>query len=586
MIKIKKEKENNHENKDEININFIKNKNINLIDLSSKICIKISKIINYIIKFGILLTTEQEIDYRIIVFITKMLLKHKKIKKKKIEEKEVIINKLNNKIYSPIVTITGHVDHGKTSLIDYLKSNKTTSKESSGITQNLGTYQINTKNGKITFLDTPGHAAFASMRERGIKMTNIMVLMIAADDGVMPQTIESIKYAKSHNIPIIVAINKIDKVKLKIDKIINELTKYQIVSEEWGGDNIFVNISTKYGVGIEDLLNLILLQAEILEINTFHNIKAHGIIIESHKNNSKIPITSILINQGTLHIGDIILCNSIIGKVSSIKSFSDKTLLKALPGTPVNIIGFNKTPISGNRIIVMNKNKIVEKIDFEKDIHKKTDISYDYNIEEENENIVCINIILKTDKKGSIDDILNELDNIISNNVKINIINKSTGNIVEKDIILASRYKSMILGFNVEIEKSSYELKEIKEIKHIYCYHTIHHLISDVKKIIKKDVNALNKKKFMISGIAEIRNIFKSTKFGIIAGCMVLNGIIKKSNYINIIRNNLIIFQGYLESLYRFKRNIKQVNIGMEFGITIKNYRNFRLGDKIKSFNI
>ncbi|WP_226799175.1 translation initiation factor IF-2 [Candidatus Annandia pinicola] len=585
MIKKKKEKENNHENKNEININFIKKKKINLIDLSSKICIKISKIVSYIIKFGILLTTEQKIDNYIILFIIKILLKYKKIKKNKKKKKKISKNKLNNKIYSPIVTITGHVDHGKTSLIDYLKSNKTTSKEYSGITQNIGTYQIKTKNGKITFLDTPGHSAFSSMRERGIKMTNIMVLIIAADDGVMPQTIESIKYAKLNNIPIIVAINKIDKIKLKIDRIINELTKYHIVSEEWGGDNIFVNISTKYGVGIDDLLNLILLQAEMLEINTFHNIKAHGIIIESHKNISKIPITSILINQGTLHVGDIILCNSIIGKVSSIKNFSNKTLLKALPGTPVNIIGFNKNPISGNNIIVINKNKILKKTNHKKNINKKLNISYDYNFEEENKNIICINIILKTDKKGSIDDILNEINNIIDNNVKINIIKKKTGNITEKDIILASRYKSIILGFNVEIEKSSYEIKKIKKIKHVYCYHTIHHLISDVKKIIKKDVSILNKKRFMISGIAEIRNIFKSTKFGTIAGCMVLNGIIKRNNYINIVRNNLIIFQGYLESLYRFKRNIKQVSIGMECGITIKSYRNFKIGDKIKSFN-
>ncbi|WP_126071575.1 translation initiation factor IF-2 [Candidatus Annandia adelgestsuga] len=588
------------------------NKKINAKYLHVKINIKISILIRYMIEYNILLTPKQNINYRFFKFVLKMKrksIKEEKKKNKKLKKKE----KINIKVSTPIVTIMGHVDHGKTSLVDYLKSTKVISYESSGITQNLKTYQVHTKNGIITFLDTPGHSNFSYMRKRSMKMTNIIVLIVAADDGIMPQTIESIKYAQSYNIPIIIAINKIDKVKLNIEKITNDLSKYKIISEQWGGENIFVNVSAKYGVGIDDLLDSILLQSEILEINTHHNVKAHGIIIESYTDINKIPIVTILINKGTLHLGDIILCGSINGKISSIKDFKNRNIIKAVPGTPVSVIGFEVLPITGKNIIVIKnkentnnnnfkknnlkkislKKKNIKKTKLKKEninnnnLKKKNKINDVKNLnfneyELENNNIININIILKTDKKGSIKDILNELNKIMNKNVKINIIESNIGNITKKDTLLAFRYKAIILGFNVEVEDFLYNKKN-KKLKYIYCYNTIYNLIKDIKNLVNKNIKYLNINKF--NGLIEIKNIFNSSKFGIIAGCIVLSGKIDKNNYINIIRDNKIIYKGYLESLRRFKKCINKASFGMECGITIKNYNNFKIGDKIKFFN-
>ncbi|WP_343192451.1 translation initiation factor IF-2 [Buchnera aphidicola (Taiwanaphis decaspermi)] len=577
-----------------INRDIIIRNKITVVDLSNKMAIKSGELIKHIMKMGISINSINDfINIDIAKKISEnMGHKVKIINENKIEQdliKNISLNSLSSKkkIRSPIVTIMGHVDHGKTSLLDYIRTTKIASKEFGGITQHIGAYHVKTNNGNITFLDTPGHSAFTSMRARGAKITDIVVLVIAADDGVMLQTIEAIHHAQAAKVPIIIAINKIDKTQSNFEKIKNELSKYNIISEEWGGENIFVNISAKTGIGINNLLDAILLQSEILELNVSYDCMASGVVIESYLDAKSGPVASVLIKSGVLRKGDTMLCGFEYGKIKYIKNQYNKLINYAHPSLPVKILGLSGVPISGDIFNVVNdekyakeivqhrKNKFREKKFFNQ---KNNNIDYVFdkiNIEKQSE----LNIILKTDVQGSLEAISESLVQLSDKKVKIKIISKGVGSIRETDVNLALASKAIILGFNVKADNISKKII-LKENIDIRYYYVIYNLLNDMKLFVKGLLVPEYQQK--IIGLAEVRSIFTSPKLGSIAGCMVTNGIIKKHHSIRILRKEKIIYEGKLESLRRFKEDVTEIRSNLECGISIKNFNNINIGDRIE----
>ncbi|QCI26402.1 translation initiation factor IF-2 [Buchnera aphidicola (Stegophylla sp.)] len=520
-----------------------------------------------------------------------VIIKNENKSKKALKNNQKVLNKkCIKKVRPPVVTIMGHVNHGKTTLLDCIRSSNVADHEFGGITQHINAYHVKTKKGVITFLDTPGHDAFTSMRSRGVKITDIIVLVIAGDDGVKPQTIEVIRYAQESNVPILVAISKIDKPESNPEKIKKELMKYNILPEEWGGQNIFVNISSKNRESINELLDSILLQSELLELTAIYSGLASGMIIESYLDKNKGVISTILVQQGILKKGDVILCGLEYGKIRSIQDSFGCELQSSEPSIPVKILGFSGVPISGDFFTIIEHEKKAREISIsrkkkfrEMKLYKTKKITIDNIFDNlNNKNNVFLNIILKTDVQGSLEAILYSLNNIQHKNVSIKIVYANVGNITETDVSLALTSKSIIIAFNVQVNISIKYMIINKNID-IRYYSVIYNLIDDLKSIVLGLLSPQYNKKIM--GIAEVRNIFKSSK-SVIAGCMVTKGIIKRYNHIHLIRNNLIIHEGELESLRHFKQDIKEVNTGKECGLSIKNCNDMNIGDIIKSFEV
>ncbi|BFI91023.1 hypothetical protein SSAmo_0140 [Enterobacterales bacterium endosymbiont of Anomoneura mori] len=572
-------------------------KYITLLKLSNIINFKYFKLLKKIIKLKKIILNEEIIKSNIIYLIlkknsNKIFLYKKKKEKKKIKKK------------NPIVTIMGHVNHGKTSLLDYIRSTNIVSKESGNITQHIGIYNIKTKNGFITFLDTPGHEIFNSMRKKGIKNTDIIVLVIAVDDGIMPQTIETIEYSKKFKIPLIIALNKIDKKNLNLNIIKEELTKYKIISEEWGGETQFVNISAKTGKGVNKLINSILLESEILEIKKNKDNNPNGIVIESYYDKGSRPIIILLLKKGIIYKNDIIIYNFKFEKIKLIRNIFGKNINIALPSMTIEIIGLSFVPKIGDKLYFLNnknnlnkflnkniinneENKIekvneenkIEIVNEENKIKKVNEINKNININKKK--IFKINIIIKSDVLGTCEVIKNELLKLSNDIIKINIINLSINNINENDLILALNNKAIILCFNINKENLLCKLNKFKNLD-IRYYSIIYKLIKDVKKII---INLSSEHNIKQIGSANICSIFKIENLGNVAGCIITNGTIKKNNKIKILRNNKIIFKGIINSLKHFKKNIKEVKIGTECGIYIKNFDKFKIKDKIEVYN-
>ncbi|WP_115956217.1 translation initiation factor IF-2 [Candidatus Purcelliella pentastirinorum] len=571
------------------NKKIIIDNNISIVDLSKKMAIKKSKIINIINDIGINPIKNKLIDQEIAQLIVeelgyKVTFSEKNNFEKTITENKKINNKPIIKIRPPIVTIMGHVDHGKTSLLKYINSNKKKYEEDGNITQNLYSYQINTKKGLITFIDTPGHSAFTKMRSSGAQITDIIVLIIAADDGIMPQTIEAINQAQKVKVPIIVAINKIDIVKSKSKEIKKELTKYNIIPEEWGGENLFVEISAKFGKGVNKLLENIILQSEILELKTNINTLAKGVVIESYLDKQKGPIINVITKEGILKKGDIILCGTEYGKIKAMHNENNEKINKVFPSIPVKILGLSGIPNIGDIITVTNNEKIAKELaSYRK--KQKREIKFNKIIKNDKkdifkENIHKINILIKASNHGQLKAILDTIHQLKTKNIKINIISYNIGWITETDINLANTTKSIIFGFNVKSENIIKKIIKNTKVK-IKYHNIIYKLIEDIKFIIKNiEKKQKNKNK---KGIAEVKNIFKSLNFGTIAGCLIKKGTIKNFSNIVVIRNDTIIHNGKIESLRRFKTDVKEVNTGSECGITIKNLNNILPGDIIKT---
>ncbi|WP_343153326.1 translation initiation factor IF-2 [Buchnera aphidicola (Mindarus keteleerifoliae)] len=577
-----------------VNRDIVINESISVSDLSNKMAVKSELVIKKLNQMGIMVSRNEILDLETSQLIAEEM-GHKVdvIHEDKLEKliiQDGFISQKGIRTRPPIVTIMGHVDHGKTSLLDYIRSTRIVLKEAGGITQHIGAYQVKTKKGKITFLDTPGHAAFTSMRIRGVQTTDIVVLIVAADDGVKPQTIEAIHHAKEAKVPIIVGISKIDKVSGNIENIIKELNKYDIVPEKWGGENIFVKFSSKSGEGVSNLLDSILLQAEILELKTAFEGLANGVVIESRLDKGTGPIASVLIKEGTLRKGDSILCGFEYGRVRAIRNEKGKNIMFAEPSLPVEILGLSGMPVVGEKILVVLEEKKAKELAFQRKLKyrqsrfiKKNKIEIEKMFESIDKNVnFGLNIILKSDVQGSLEAIKNSLIQLPKKNeVQFKIVGEGVGRITETDVSLAATSNSIILGFNVKPDVPAKKMIELESITFLY-YSVIYKLINDIKDMIKEQSSPEYKNE--IIGSAEVRNMFTLPKFGTIAGCMVTEGLIKRKNSVRIFRNGKVIHHGELESLKRFKNDVNEVRSGMECGIGIKNYHDIRIGDKIETF--
>lgn len=567
---------------------------ITIAELANKMAVKSSQVIKAMIKLGSMATINQIIDQTTAQLIAEEM-GHKVILRHENDLEESVMNDRDigapgeSKLRAPIVTIMGHVDHGKTSLLDCIRSSKIVDSEAGGITQHIGAYHVKTKNGAITFLDTPGHAAFTAMRSRGTQVTDIVVLVVAADDGAMPQTIEAIQHAKSADVPIVVAVNKIDKPESDTDRVKNELAKYGIISDEWGGDNQFINVSAKSGIGISDLLNAILLQAELLELKAVSQGMASGVVIESFLSKGSGPVSTILVREGVLNRGDIILCGIEYGRIRAMRNEKGHEITSAGPSIPVEILGLSGVPESGNKATVVRSEKKAREVAlYRKGKFREMKLARQQKSKLENMfsdikegKASELNIVLKSDVQGSVEAISDALQRLSTSEVKIKISGSGVGGITETDATLAAASNAILIGFNVRADAIARRIIEEENLD-IQYYSIIYDLIDKVKKAMNGMLSPEYKQE--IIGLAEVRNVFGSPKFGAVAGCIVIEGIVQRHKKIRVLRNHIVIYEGELESLRRFKNDVTEVRNGVECGIGIKNYNDIKSGDVIEVF--
>lgn len=577
-----------------VNRDIIIGETIMVTELANKMAVKGSQVIKAMMKLGAMVTINQVIDQETAQLVAEEM-GHKVTLRRDNELEESVMsdrdtgNSTTAESRAPVVTIMGHVDHGKTSLLDYIRSTKVTASEAGGITQHIGAYHVKTKSGMITFLDTPGHAAFTTMRARGVQATDIVVLVVAADDGVMPQTIEAIQHAKAADVPLVVAVNKIDKHTADPDNVKHELTKYGVVPEEWGGESQFINVSAKSGTGIDALLNAILLQAEILDLKAIHKGMASGIVIESFLDKGRGPVATILVREGTLKPGDIILCGFKYGRIRAMRDEIGNHIISAGPSIPVEILGLSGIPAVGEEATVVRDEKKAREValyrqgkfrEIKLARQQKSKLEHMFaNITEGN--ISELNIVLKSDVQGSTEAISNALEKLSTIEVKVKIIGSGVGSITETDAALAAASNAILLGFNVRADTAARRIIEAESLK-LHYYSVIYELIEEVKQAMSGLLAPEYKQE--IIGLAEVRDVFRSPKFGTIAGCMVIEGVIKRHNKIRGLRENIVVYEGELESLRRFKDDVNEVRNGMECGIGMKHHNDIRPGDMIEVF--
>ncbi|WP_054179000.1 translation initiation factor IF-2 [Trabulsiella odontotermitis] len=577
-----------------VNRDVVIGETITVGDLANKMAVKGSQVIKAMMKLGAMATINQVIDQETAQLVAEEM-GHKVILRRENELEEAVMSDRDTgaaaEPRAPVVTIMGHVDHGKTSLLDYIRSTKVASGEAGGITQHIGAYHVETENGMITFLDTPGHAAFTAMRARGAQATDIVVLVVAADDGVMPQTIEAIQHAKAAQVPVVVAVNKIDKPEADPDRVKNELAQYGIIPEEWGGDCQFVHVSAKAGTGIDDLLNAILLQAEVLELKAIRKGMASGAVIESFLDKGRGPVATVLVREGTLNKGDIVLCGFEYGRVRAMRDELGQEVLEAGPSIPVEILGLSGVPAAGDEVTVVRDEKKAREVALYRQ-GKFREVKLARQQKSKLENMFAnmtegevheVNIVLKADVQGSVEAITDSLLKLSTDEVKVKIVGSGVGGITETDATLAAASEAILVGFNVRADASARRVIESESLDLRY-YSVIYNLIDEVKAAMSGMLSPELKQQ--IIGLAEVRDVFKSPKFGAIAGCMVTEGVVKRHNPIRVLRDNVVIYEGELESLRRFKDDVNEVRNGMECGIGVKNYNDVRTGDMIEVFEI
>ncbi|WP_241618080.1 translation initiation factor IF-2 [Rosenbergiella epipactidis] len=569
---------------------------ITVAELANKMAVKGSQVIKVMMKMGAMATINQVIDQETAQLVAEEM-GHKVILRRENELEEAVMSDRDTgttaelEPRAPVVTIMGHVDHGKTSLLDYIRSTRVASGEAGGITQHIGAYHVETDNGMVTFLDTPGHAAFTAMRARGAQATDIVILVVAADDGVMPQTIEAVQHAKAASVPVIVAVNKCDKPEADPDRVKNELTQFGIVPEEWGGENMFVNVSAKAGTGIDDLLQAILLQAEVLELTANRNGMASGVVIESFLDKGRGPVATVLVRAGTLNKGDIVLCGFEYGRVRAMRDELGREVMTAGPSIPVEILGMSGVPSAGDEATVVRDEKKAREVALYRQ-GKFREVKLARQQKSKLENMFAnmtegdvseLNIVLKADVQGSVEAISDSLLKLSTDEVKVKIVGSGVGGITETDATLAAASNAILVGFNVRADASARRVIDTESLDLRY-YSVIYNLIDEVKAAMSGMLAPEYKQQ--IIGLAQVRDVFKSPKFGAIAGCMVTEGIIKRHNPIRVLRDNIVIYEGELESLRRFKDDVNEVRNGMECGVGVKNYNDVRAGDQIEVFEI
>jgi len=563
-------------------------------ELAQKLKVKGADVIKAMMGMGVMATINQVIDQDTAILIVEEM-GHKATAGKTEEEVTSVesllddMSEFEETSRPPVVTIMGHVDHGKTSLLDYIRESRVTSGEAGGITQHIGAYQVTTDNGVISFLDTPGHAAFSQMRERGAKTTDIIILVVAADDGVMPQTEEAIKHARKAEVPLIVAINKIDKESADPERVKSELSKFEVIPEDWGGNDVFVNVSAKEGTGINELLDSILLVSEVLELKARTDGPAIGSVIESRVEKGRGAVATILVQNGTLRKGDIVLAGAEFGRVRAIMDDLGKTITEAGPSTPVEIIGLSGTPFAGDDVIVMKNERRARELAEQR--HEKARenrfaaqqaAKLDAMFEKmQNADKSTLSVLLKADVQGSLEAIKASLTALSTPEVAVEIISSGVGGLSETDISMAQGAEAAIIGFNVRADASARRLAQESDTE-IRYYSIIYELIDDVRDAMSGMLKPELREEQI--GIAEVKDVFTGSGFGNIAGCLVIEGKIKKDEPIRVLRKDVVIYEGVLESLRRHQDDVKEVVMGTECGIGVKNYDDIQPGDQIEVF--
>ncbi|MFQ3265200.1 MAG: translation initiation factor IF-2, partial [Colwellia sp.] len=565
---------------------------ISVAELANKMSKKGAEVVKAMFKLGAMATINQVIDQETAALVAEdmgfevVLVKENALEEAVLADRQDTGEEITR---APVVTIMGHVDHGKTSLLDHIREAKVADGEAGGITQHIGAYHVETGHGMITFLDTPGHAAFTAMRSRGAKATDIVIIVVAADDGVMPQTIEAIQHAQASDAPIIIAVNKMDKESADPDRVKSELSQHGVLSEEWGGEVQFCHVSAKTGLGIDDLLDSILLQSEVLELTAIVDKMANGVVVESKLDKGRGPVATVLVQEGTLTQGDIVLCGLEYGRVRAMRDENGKTIQSAGPSIPVEIIGLSGVPQAGDEATVVKDEKKAREVAlFRQGKFRDVKLARQQKAKLENMfasmaegDISEVNVVIKSDVQGSLEAISDSLLKLSTDEVKVKIIGSGVGAITETDATLAAASNAIVVGFNVRADVSARKVIEAENIDLRY-YSVIYALIEEVKQAMSGMLAPEFKQE--IIGLAQVRDVFKSPKIGAIAGCMVTEGIIKRSAPIRVLRENVVIYEGELESLRRFKDDVQEVRNGTECGIGVKNYNDVRVGDQIEVF--
>ena len=561
-------------------------------DLAAKMAVKGADVVKTLFKMGVMATINQVIDHDTAVLVIEEL-GHKAVKA---EEKtaETTLSKVEvqgEKVTRPaVVTIMGHVDHGKTSLLDYIRRTKVAAGEAGGITQHIGAYHVQTDKGVISFLDTPGHAAFTAMRARGAKLTDIVVLVVAADDGVMPQTIEAVQHAKAAHVPLIVAVNKVDKPEANPDRVKQDLIQHEVVSEDFGGDTQFVPVSAKTGQGVDQLLEAILLQSEVMELKAVKDGLATGVVVESSLDKGRGPVATVLVQQGTLKKGDFLVCGVEYGRARALIDEAGKQVDSAGPSIPVQVLGLSGVPDAGDDFVVVQDERLAKQVASERQ-SKRRETRLTKTAMRSMEDVIStmgqgegqrvLNLVIKADVQGSVEALRDSLTAIGNDLIRVNVIASGVGGITESDATLAVASKAIVIGFNVRADATARKIIADSGVDLRY-FSIIYDVIDQVKQAATGLLGTEIREE--IIGTAQVRDVFRSSKFGAIAGCMVIEGTVKRNKPIRVLRDNTVIFQGELESLRRFKENVDEVRNGMECGIGVKQYNDVKPGDQIECY--
>ena len=566
---------------------------ISVAELADKMSIKANEVIKAMFTMGAAVTINQTIDQDTAAIVVEEMGHTPKLVKDDALETEVLeaISYEGEEITrSPVVTVMGHVDHGKTSLLDYIRRAKVATGEAGGITQHIGAYHVEDDSDGVTFLDTPGHAAFTAMRARGAKATDVVILVVAADDGVMPQTIEAVEHSKAAEVPMVVAVNKIDKPEADPDRVKNELSQHGVISEEWGGDTQFVHVSAKSGEGIEELLEAVHLVSEVLELKAVPSAPGKGVVVESRLDKGRGPVATVLVQNGTLKKGDIVLAGLHYGRVRALTNELGKQVDAVGPAMPVEIQGLDGTPEAGDDfMVVADEKKAREVANFRQGKYREIRLARQQKAKLENmfsqmgqSEAAKVNIVLKADVQGSLEAIKGALEELSTDEVQVSVVSSGVGGITGTDANLALASEAIVVGFNVRADAAAREIIEREGLELRY-YSVIYHLIDEVKQAMSGMLEPEWKEE--IVGIAEVRDVFRAPKIGAVAGCMVVEGTVFRNKKIRVLRDNVVIYEGELESLRRFKDDVQEVRNGMECGIGVKNYNDVQVNDKIEVFD-
>lgn len=568
---------------------------ITVAELAHKMSVKAAELIKTLMKLGTMATINQVLDQDTAIILVEEM--GHVAKRAKLDEPDAFLEEsaqhaeIKAEPRAPVVTVMGHVDHGKTSLLDYIRRSRVASGEAGGITQHIGAYHVETPRGMITFLDTPGHEAFTAMRARGAKVTDLVILVVAADDGVMPQTEEAIHHAKAGQVPIIVALNKIDKPEANPERVKQDLASREVVPEEWGGDTMFVEVSAKTGQGIDSLLERVLLQAEVLELKTPRDAPAKGIVVESRLDKGRGPVATVLVQSGTLKRGDIVLAGAVFGRVRALLDEAGKTIESAGPSIPVEVLGLSDVPAAGAEVMVLGDERKAREIAlFRQGKYRDVKLAKQQAAKLENifeqmgeGEVKTLSLIIKADVQGSFEGLAHALGKLSTDEVKVNIVHSAVGGITESDVNLALASKAVIIGFNTRADGMARKLAESNGVD-IRYYNVIYDAVDEIKAALTGMLSPERKENAV--GLVEIRQVFRISKIGAVAGCYVLEGLVRRGSKVRLLRDNVVIHEGELDSLKRFKDDVREVKAGFECGLSLKGFNDIKEGDQLEVFEV